>query len=73
MAFLFADENVPFGLVKILRTFGHDVLTALEAGLIPLRHEVGTQIALNLIAPGTPILARFPETFPHRPNPDGDQ
>jgi hypothetical protein len=28
MAFLFADENVPFGLVELLRTFGHDVLTA---------------------------------------------
>jgi hypothetical protein len=32
MAFLFADENVPIGLVRILRTFGHDVLTALLAG-----------------------------------------
>ncbi len=32
MASLFADENVPFGLVKILGTFGHDVLTALAAG-----------------------------------------
>jgi hypothetical protein len=27
MASLFADENVPLGLVKIFRTFGHDVLT----------------------------------------------
>jgi hypothetical protein len=32
MASLFADENVPFALVKILRSFGHDVLTALGAG-----------------------------------------
>jgi hypothetical protein len=32
MALLFADENVPFGLVQILGTFGHDVLTALAAG-----------------------------------------
>jgi hypothetical protein len=32
MALLFADENVPLGLVWILRTFGHDVLTALAAG-----------------------------------------
>lgn len=32
MAALFADENVPMALVLALRAFGHDVLTALEAG-----------------------------------------
>jgi predicted nuclease of predicted toxin-antitoxin system len=32
MALLFADENVPFQLVHILRGLGHDVLTALQAG-----------------------------------------
>lgn len=31
-ALLHSDENVPFGLVQALRTLGHDVLTALEAG-----------------------------------------
>ncbi|HEV3261349.1 MAG TPA: DUF5615 family PIN-like protein [Gemmataceae bacterium] len=32
MAHLFADENVPFPLTEALRAFGHDVLTAHEAG-----------------------------------------
>ncbi len=32
MSLLHTDENVPFALVKVLRTLGHDVLTALEAG-----------------------------------------
>jgi len=32
MAALFADENVPAALVVALRSLGHDVLTALEAG-----------------------------------------
>jgi hypothetical protein len=32
MASLFADENVPYAAVVALRAFGHDVLTALEAG-----------------------------------------
>ncbi len=32
MAALFADENVHQGLVDALRTLGHDVLTAHEAG-----------------------------------------
>jgi hypothetical protein len=29
---LFADENVHISLVQTLRNFGHDVLTAHEAG-----------------------------------------
>lgn len=32
MAELYADENYPLGIVEHLRKFGHDVLTAREAG-----------------------------------------
>jgi hypothetical protein len=32
MASLFADENVPLGLVTVLGNLGRDVLTALAAG-----------------------------------------
>lgn len=32
MASLYANENYPFGIVEQLRAFGHDVLTAREAG-----------------------------------------
>jgi hypothetical protein len=32
MARLYADENVPAALVKLLRLLGHDVLTVQEAG-----------------------------------------
>ena len=32
MASLYADENFPAQVVEALRTLGHDVLTALEAG-----------------------------------------
>lgn len=32
MANLYADENFHYGVVKELRHFGHDVLTAREAG-----------------------------------------
>ncbi|NET88685.1 MAG: hypothetical protein F6K45_11435 [Kamptonema sp. SIO1D9] len=32
MALLYADENFPLPVVEFLRTFGHDVLTAQEAG-----------------------------------------
>lgn len=32
MAALYADENVPFVLVDLLRGFGHDVLTARDDG-----------------------------------------
>ena len=32
MASLYADENFPRPVVEALRGFGHDVLTALEAG-----------------------------------------
>ena len=32
MARLYADENFPLPVVGFLRTFGHDVLTAKEAG-----------------------------------------
>ena len=32
MARFYADENVPFPVVKFLRGFGHDVLTVKEAG-----------------------------------------
>lgn len=32
MVRLYADENFPLVIVELLRTFGHDVLTAQEAG-----------------------------------------
>lgn len=32
MASLYSDENFPFAVVEKLRNFGHDVLTAREAG-----------------------------------------
>ena len=32
MAQLYADEDFPFGVVLILRSFGHDVLTVQKAG-----------------------------------------
>ena len=32
MCALYANENYPLGMVKQLRSLGHDVLTALEAG-----------------------------------------
>ena len=32
MARFYADENVPFPVVKFLRGFGHDVLTVKEVG-----------------------------------------
>lgn len=32
MAALYANENYPLGIVEHLRTFGHDVLTARDAG-----------------------------------------
>jgi hypothetical protein len=32
MARLYANENFPFQVVKILRELGHDVLTSLDAG-----------------------------------------
>jgi len=32
VARLYTDENFPFPVVSFLRTLGHDVLTALEAG-----------------------------------------
>jgi hypothetical protein len=37
MASLFADENFPLPAVRHLRTLGHDVLTAVEAGLVNKR------------------------------------
>jgi predicted nuclease of predicted toxin-antitoxin system len=33
MARFYSDENVPLEVVRVLRSLGHDVLTALEAGL----------------------------------------
>ena len=33
MALLFADENFPLPVVRWLRTLGHDVLTAVDAGM----------------------------------------
>jgi predicted nuclease of predicted toxin-antitoxin system len=32
LARLYSDENFPFAAVEVLRNFGHDVLTTLEAG-----------------------------------------
>ena len=32
MARFYTDENFPLAVVKLLRSFGYDVLTALEAG-----------------------------------------
>ena len=32
MARLYADEQYPFPVVKLLRNFGHDVMTVQEAG-----------------------------------------
>ena len=32
MAFLYANENFPYGVVQQLRSVGHDVLTVAEAG-----------------------------------------
>ena len=32
MVRFYADENVPFPVVKFLHSFGHDVLTVKEAG-----------------------------------------
>ncbi|MBD2166696.1 DUF5615 family PIN-like protein [Calothrix membranacea FACHB-236] len=32
MAHLYTDENFPLPVVELLRDFGHDVLTAMEAG-----------------------------------------
>ena len=32
MARFFSDENVPLEVVRVLRSLGHDVLTAFEAG-----------------------------------------
>lgn len=37
MAYLYTDENFPRQVVEILRTLGHDVLTAQEAGNANLR------------------------------------
>lgn len=37
MASLYADENFPLPIVELLRFFGHDVLTAREAGQSGLR------------------------------------
>lgn len=37
MASLYADENFPLPIVELLRSFGHDVLTAREAGQSGLR------------------------------------
>jgi len=37
MASLFADENFPLPAVRRLRALGHDVLAAVEAGLINKR------------------------------------
>lgn len=32
MAAFYTDENFPLGAVEALRSWGHDVLTAIEAG-----------------------------------------
>ncbi|NES25258.1 MAG: hypothetical protein F6K41_41750 [Symploca sp. SIO3E6] len=37
MANLYTDEHIPLTVVTLLRTFGHDVLTAQEAGNANLR------------------------------------
>ena len=37
MASLFADENFPLPVVRQLRMFGHDVLTAIDAGMVNRR------------------------------------
>jgi hypothetical protein len=37
MGSLFADENFPLPAVRRLRALGHDVLTAVEAGLVNKR------------------------------------
>ncbi|MUG98882.1 hypothetical protein F7734_43960 [Scytonema sp. UIC 10036] len=37
MARLYTDENFPLPVVEFLRTFGHDVLTASEAGNADLK------------------------------------
>lgn len=34
---LYTDENFPLPVVELLRTFGHDVLTARQAGNANLR------------------------------------
>src|SRR3954454_5194167 len=37
MASLFADENFPLPAVRRLRTLGHDILTAADAGMVNKR------------------------------------
>ena len=37
MALFFADENFPLPAVRRLRALGHDVLTAVEAGMVNRR------------------------------------
>jgi hypothetical protein len=37
MASLYTDEHFPLPVIELLRTFGHDVLTAQEAGNANLR------------------------------------
>jgi hypothetical protein len=44
MAALYADEDFPFPVVKVLRTAGHDVLTVLEDGRASL--GVGDSLVL---------------------------
>ena len=45
MVRLYADEDFPFPVVERLRQFGHDVLTAFEAGQANLAIEDTDQLA----------------------------
>ena len=45
MALLYADEDVPYPVVKRLRELGHDVLTAYEAGQANQGIEDADQLA----------------------------
>ncbi|MBW4506866.1 MAG: DUF5615 family PIN-like protein [Scytonematopsis contorta HA4267-MV1] len=62
MARFYTDENFPFPIVEFLRTFGHDVLTARDAGNANLKIPDETVLAFATTAERT-VLTRNRRDF----------
>ena len=62
MARLYADEDVPFSVVELLRQLGHDVVTTFEAGRANQSIEDADQLAFATKLDGV-ILTRNRRDF----------